>query len=112
MGLWKYFGCEPRVWRRIPLAKEAISEDSRREGATAPHLGIRYEPGVFSSKVARIAPLALASLLRWPSVICLGVRTQAGRSEISWLSGMNVRAEFLARFRRSNKVRAWATVNP
>jgi hypothetical protein len=31
--------------------------------------------------------LALASLLRWPSVICLGVRTQAGRCEISWLSG-------------------------
>jgi hypothetical protein len=30
----------------------------------AAYLGIRYDPGMFSSRVARTAPLAAASLLK------------------------------------------------
>jgi len=47
------------------------------------YVGIRYEPRIFSSRVASIAPFAVASLLKCPSVICLGALTQVGRWEMS-----------------------------
>jgi hypothetical protein len=60
---------------------DACPTESTLEGiqSTETYFGIRYDPGMLSSRVAKTAAFAVASLLKWPSVICLRALTQAGR---------------------------------
>ena len=50
--------------------------------------GIRNAWGIRLSSVARTALFALASCVRWPSVVCFAVLPQLGRWEMSWPSGI------------------------
>ena len=45
--------------------------------------GIKNDPGIFESNVARTHPLALANSVRCPSVVCFAVVTHAGSLEAS-----------------------------
>jgi hypothetical protein len=74
------------AFRRCPgqaiTGGSASVDDVARRKATPlkkSYFGIRNDPGTFSSSVAKTAAFAVASLLKWPSVICLGALTQAGR---------------------------------
>ena len=46
------------------LARRSLTRLPPMEPQSKHYLGIRYEPGMFSSSVARTAPFALASLLK------------------------------------------------
>jgi hypothetical protein len=75
-------------------------------------VGIKNAPGILSSNVARIALFALASCVRWPSVVCFAALTQAGMCETSWSSKIKVNFRAFPVLKRSRRVRAWAMVNP
>jgi ABC-type cobalamin/Fe3+-siderophores transport system ATPase subunit len=70
---------------------------------------MRNAPGIPSSRVARTALLAIASCTRWPSVVCFGVFTHAGRAEMSIASGRNSSGKVLHDFSSINSDLACVT---
>jgi len=93
------------------LAGRAQSTVSRRSPDYR-SAGMRNAPGIRLSRVARIAPFASASCLRWPSVVSFAVLTQPGRFEMSWSSVINVKFTVGVVFSRRKSSQAWETVIP
>jgi hypothetical protein len=69
----------PDACRRVApdpvCSPDRLSEDAAQ--------GMKYAPGICLSRVPSTAPFASASWSKWPSVVCLGVFTHAGRCEMS-----------------------------